>query len=109
MVVEIVEADLAPGNDLRVFRQPLQLVEVFLPGQLRFVRMNADGGVHALMLLRELNGAVERAGPGPSPLPMASRVVTPAPLRAREDIGAIGIEAFVLEMAVRVGVHVGDW
>ena len=43
--------------------------------------------------------------PGPSPLPMASIVVTPAVLRPRKHVRAIAVEALVLRMAVRVGVH----
>ncbi len=105
VIVKIVEPDLAPGNHLRIFRQPLQLVEVFLFRQLRFVRMNADGRVNPLMLLREFDGAVERAGARAIAIADGEQGGDAGLFRAREDLGAIGVEALVLEMAVGVGVH----
>ena len=105
VIVKIVEPDLTPRNYLRIFDQALELVEVFLFCQLRLVRMNADSRVNIFMLLRELDGAVKRAGARAVAITDGQQRGHTRLLRAREDIGAVVVEALVFEMAVGVGVH----
>ncbi len=45
VIVEVVRADFAPGNDLGALCQLLQFLKVGIGGELGFVGMNADGGV----------------------------------------------------------------
>ena len=71
-------------------RQALKFVEIGGLGERGLVGMNADGGVDPGVVLGE-GMAQSSVRPGPSPLPMASMVVTPA-LGAREDLFAIGGE-----------------
>ena len=105
VIVKVVEADFAPGDDLGIAGQSLQFVEVGWLGEFGLMRMNAYGRVNPVVLLREFDGAIQRAGPGPSPLPMASMRGDAGFLGAGEDVSAIGVEALVFEMAVRVGIH----
>ena len=57
MVAVIVEPDLADGDDLRMSGEALEDVEIELAR--RFMRMKAHHGVHAVVLL----GDLERARP----------------------------------------------
>ena len=47
VIVEVVESDLAPGDDLGIARQTFEFVEVRWRGELGFMRMNADRRVDA--------------------------------------------------------------
>ncbi len=62
VIVKVVEPDLAPGDDFGIVRQALQFVEVGWLGEFGFMRVNSDGRVNPVVLLGELDGAVERAG-----------------------------------------------
>ena len=45
VIVEVIEPDFTPGDDLGPLRQLLELLKVGICGQLGFMRMNADGRV----------------------------------------------------------------
>ena len=51
MVIEVIEADFAPRNDVGSFRQSFQFLKIGVSGQLGFVRMDADRRVDELVLL----------------------------------------------------------
>ena len=55
--------------------------------------------------MRELDGAIERARPGPVAVADSQHRRNARLVGAREDVGAIGIETLVFEMAVGVGEH----
>src|SRR5208283_2741436 len=99
VVVKVVEPDFAPGNDLGIARQSFEIVEIFLLGEGRLVWMNAHRSVKTIVLMREFNGAVERA---------RARAVSVADgeygcdlgcLRASNNLGAIS----VIPLAVKMG------
>src|SRR3954454_9746350 len=99
----VIEADLAPGNDLGVLREFAQMCEDFVASEPRFVRMQPDAGEDEVMLLGNRDGFFDRAG----------LVVKPDGEHARDtalprslDRGStIFGELLVIEMAVRVGEH----
>ncbi len=64
MIVEVVETDLAPRDDFRMFHQPGQFIQMLLRDYLRFVRMDPHRGVNPIVLLREGQRRIEflRAG-----------------------------------------------
>src|SRR5437879_3271424 len=51
MIVEIIEANLAPRDDSRMLRQPGQFFQMLLRDFFRFVGMNAHGRVNPIVLL----------------------------------------------------------
>ena len=59
MIVEIVEANFAPGDDFGVLREAGEFVEVLLGDFFGFVRMDADGGLDPIVLLGVGDGGVE--------------------------------------------------
>src|SRR5439155_1407874 len=65
--VEVVESDLADGDDFLRSDQALDLGVAGSVRKLRFVRMYTAGSVDIFVgeLLGELRGAIERAGAGP--------------------------------------------
>jgi hypothetical protein len=85
VIVEIVEADFAPGDDFGVLREASKFVEVVLCDFFGFVRMDADAGVDPIVLLGVGDDGVEFSGPGP--VPMARRVEMPAS-RARSSMAS---------------------
>src|SRR5215831_14695537 len=64
VVIEVIESDLAPGNDLGMTGQLLHLRVIGLAGKLGFVRMNAQAGKDPVALRGNLDGAIERSRPG---------------------------------------------
>ena len=67
VIVEIVEADFAPGDDFGMFaRVRASSSRCCWRDFFGFVRMNADGGVNPVVLFGEREGGVEffRAGAG---------------------------------------------
>src|ERR1043166_9462088 len=53
MIVVIVEADLAVGDDLLVLCQPTELIVAAVDDMFHFMRMDADGGIDRRVLLRQ--------------------------------------------------------
>src|SRR5438876_3559456 len=51
VVVEIIETDFSPGNHLGRSCELTEFLEIRIGRQLRFVRMNTDGGVNEFVLL----------------------------------------------------------
>ena len=45
MIVEVVQSDFTPGNDLGSLRQLFQFLKIGIGGQLGFMGMNTDGGI----------------------------------------------------------------
>src|SRR5260370_15348296 len=50
MIIEIIETNLPPGDDLGMLRQPGQFLQMLWRDFLRFVRMYTDGGGNPSML-----------------------------------------------------------
>ena len=67
--------------------------------------MDADRGIDALVLLGQLDGAIERSGARPIAIADGQHGGHAGRFRARKDVGTVAVEALVLGMAVRVGVH----
>src|SRR5262245_16990605 len=59
MVVEVVEADFAPGNYFWVSGEAGELIEMLGRRFLGFVRMDTDAGVDPVVLLRVRQSGVE--------------------------------------------------
>src|SRR5262245_17081259 len=53
MIVVVVEADLAVGDDLLILCLPPKLVVPAIDTMLHFMRMDTDGGIDRLVLLRQ--------------------------------------------------------
>src|ERR1019366_302673 len=105
VVIKIIKADLAPGDYLGRFRQALEFVEVRLFGQFGFVRMDSDRCVNPVVLLCQLDGAVERVRPRAVAIADREQGTDTSLIRWSDDFGAIGVEALAIEMSVGVGVH----
>jgi hypothetical protein len=63
MVVKIIEPYLPPGNDLGSVCEQAEFLEIRICRQLRFMGMNADGGVDEFVFLGEPNSAIKRSRP----------------------------------------------
>src|ERR1700674_1940370 len=103
MVIEIVQPNLAPGNDLGVLCQLRHLLEIGIAGKLGFVRMNPDGRINELMLFGELDAAVERTWARPAAdgeNGLNTRILGPL-----QHKGAVSIELLHLEMCVGIDEH----
>ena len=59
MIVVVVETDLAPGDDFGMLRQPGQVSQMLLRYLLRFVGMDADGGVNPIMMFGKWQRGIE--------------------------------------------------
>src|SRR5208283_5186762 len=105
VIVEIVEANLAPSNDFRVPREGDQLVEVYLRRKRGFVRVDTDRGIDSVILLSELDRAVEGSSAGSIAVADGEHSRDPCCLCPCEHVWAIAVEAFIFRMTVRVGVH----
>ena len=53
VIVKIIEADFAPGDDFGMLRQAGEFVEMVLGDFFGFVRMDADAGVDPFVLFGE--------------------------------------------------------
>src|SRR5207244_11754340 len=53
MIVVVVDADLAVGDDFLVLCEPTELVVPAIEGMLHFMWMDADGGIDERMLFRQ--------------------------------------------------------
>ena len=62
MIVEIVQADFAPGDDFRMLRELCQFIEMPREDLFRFVRMNPDRRVDPIMLLGKWQRGIELFG-----------------------------------------------
>src|SRR5579863_7061178 len=61
MVIEVIQPNFAPGNDLWALCQLCHLLEISIAGEFGFVRMNSDRCINKVVLFGELDGAVEGA------------------------------------------------
>src|SRR5882762_11269505 len=103
VIVKVVEPDFAPGDRLGVPREGSQFVEIGMLGELRLVGMDADGGVDAFLVVRNLDGAIQRAGTSSAANEehgVDSRVAS-----ARENLAAIFRKAFPVEVGMGVYKH----
>src|SRR5271157_4941273 len=107
MIVEVVEPDFAPGYNLGIARQSFKLIEIFLLRELGLVRMNANRGVNAFMLLREFDSTVERARARTISIADGEDGRDPGCLRTSKNLGAVSVVSLGVEMGVGVGVHSG--
>src|SRR5262249_50540791 len=98
-----VQPDLAPGDDLGMLGQPLHLSIVGLAGQLGLMRMYSQRRKNPIVLLGNLDGAIERARPGAA----ADRqnAFQPGLTSPRKDFGAVVIELVTFEVSVGIDVH----
>src|SRR4029077_3844841 len=103
MIVEVVQTDFAPGYDLRLFCQLGHPVEGRCISQLRLVRMNADGRVHKLILLREQNPAIEIHGP--VAIPDRDNRFDPTLSSASNQRLTVGLVAGYFKMSVGIDEH----
>src|SRR5262249_32324762 len=103
VVVIIIEADLSPGYYFGPARKLLKLREIGILGALRFVRVNANGGVEKLMLRGEFDRTIEgaRAIAGAD----GGGVCYSRFDRARDYLFAVGVEARPVQVAVGVYEH----
>src|SRR5664280_2992619 len=67
--------------------------------------MNPDRRVNPVVLLGQLDCAVERARPGSVTITDGEQSAYPGLVGASDDFGAIRVEALAIEMSVGVGVH----
>ena len=100
MVIEIVEPNFAPGNDFGPLCQLRQLFEIGIAGELGFVRMNSDRRINKLVLIGELDGAVERTWAGSAA--NGENGFNSCVLGALQHGGAVVIELLHLEMCVGI-------
>ena len=64
VIVKIIQADLAPGDYSGIFRQLLQLGKIVFVGQLGLMWMNANRRPDPVVLLGNLDGAIQRPRTG---------------------------------------------
>src|SRR5215469_8347103 len=103
MVVEVVEANLSPGNYPAVAGQVLHLDVVRVGGQPGLVRMDADGGENPTMLFGNSDGAIQRTRPGTA---ANSKNALQARLTgAFQHLLAVSIELVAFQMCVGIYVQ----
>src|SRR5580692_5343014 len=111
MIVEIIQPDLAPGNDLWPLCQFPHLLEIGIACKLGLVRMNSNGRVNEVVLFGELDPAVERPGAG-SAADRDNRFDSGF-AGASEHLLTVGIKLLHLEMCMGIDEHrslvVGHW
>ena len=100
VIVEIIQPDFAPGNDLGSFCQLFQFAESRIGRQLGFVGMNANGGVDEFVLLGQLDAAVQTS----RPVTVANRDdrLYSCFSRPRDHLLAIGLELLAIEMSMGI-------
>jgi len=103
VVIEIVEADLAPGDNFRVPRELIHAIKRSLVRQLGFMGMDTDGRVDEFVFLSESDTTIEVD----RTVSIADRDddLDTAFTSTRNDLLAIGIEAVAFEMGVGVDEH----
>ena len=107
MVVEVVETNFSPGDDLGILRQLLHLDIVCFADQACFVRMNSKGREQLrrifTLLLRQLDRAIVGARAGAAPDEQYFfHACFPC---ARQYRLAIGVEFAALEVGMAIYVH----
>src|SRR5260221_11445937 len=103
MVVKIVQADLAPRDDLGIFGQPFHLRKIGVGSQLGLMRMDAERGIDTVMLPRYFDGAVKRARPGPAA--DGQDAFQPGFVGAGEHLRTVRVKLGPFQMSVRIDVH----
>src|SRR5580704_13242293 len=111
MIVEIIQPDLAPGNDLWPLCQFPHLLEIGIACKLGLVRMNSNGRVNEVVLFGELDPAVERPGAG-SAADRDNRFDSGF-AGASDHLFTVGIKLLHLEMCMGIdedgSLVVGHW
>src|SRR5579863_1356564 len=105
MVVIVIEANLADGEELGMTRKLPQLVEMVVGGFRGFVRMDAGRRVHPVMPVSNLERLREVVGPGSAADGQEIRESSGA--RAFDHRVAVSVKGGIVEMAVGVNVHGG--
>ena len=100
MIVKIIEADFAPGEDARMLGEAREFGEPFFGGELGFVRVDADGGVDPVVFFAERNGDVETIGGGAAA--DGEDGLHAGVAGACEHFVAVGVELGEFEMGVGV-------
>ncbi len=100
VVIEIIEADFAPGEDAGVLGEAGEFGEPFFGGEFGFVRMDADGGVDPVVFFGERNGDVEAIGGGAAA--DGEDILDAGVAGASEHGVAVGVELGKFEMGVRI-------
>src|SRR5580704_9844620 len=103
VVIEIVQSDLAPGNDFGMPRQPFHILIGGFIRKPSLVRMNAQRRINKIVSLRQLNSAV-----------YLLRTITVADGNdglhsglacPRDDLLAVGVELLAIKVRVRIDKH----
>ena len=105
VIVKIVQPNFAPGNDLGPPCQLFKFLKVGIGRQFGFVRMDTDSGLDEVVLLSELNAAIERAGTGPTA--NGDNLFNASVPRPSDHLLAVGVELLHFEMGVGVYEHAG--
>src|SRR5579863_488051 len=105
MVVVVIEANLADGEELGMTRKLPQLVEMGVGGFRGFVRMDTGRRVHPVVPVGNLERLREVGGPGSAANRQEIRESSGA--RALDHRVAVGVEGGIVEMAVGINVHGG--
>ena len=112
VVVKVIQADLAPGDDPGMAGPLFQTRVGGVVGEVGFVRMDADAGPDFRILRAcrctcsaSLNAAI--GGVGSVAVSDGEIGFDPARLRARQHLVAIGVVALAFEMGV--GVDNTEW
>src|SRR5579862_4816343 len=100
MIVEIIQSDLAPGNDLWPLCQLLHLLEIGIAGKLGLVRMNSNGRINEVVPFGELDATVERPWTGSAT--NGDNRFDSGFAGTSDHLLAIGIELLHLEMCMGV-------
>ena len=103
VIVEIVESNFAPGNDLGPLCQLYQLDEVVIVGQSSLMWVDANGRVNKFVTLSKLNPTIKRSWPGPAA--NSDDTLNPSLPRSRDHRLAISVELIHLEVGVGVDEH----
>ncbi len=103
VIVEVVQADFAPGDDLGPLRQLLEFLKVGVRGQFCLVRMDSDGRENKFVPLGELNPAVQRTRAGSAA--DGDDLFNAAIAGAGDHRLAVGVELLHFEMGVGVYEH----
>ena len=103
MIVIVVQADFSPGYDFRMSRQSFHLGAGVVGSEPCFMRMNADRRIKERIFLSQLNSGIEFRRT--VAIADGNHGHDPGFSRASDDLLAIGIELFAVEMCVRVDKH----
>src|SRR5271170_4903432 len=111
MVVEIIQSDLAPGDDLGSGCQVLHFFEIGFSSELRFMWMNSNRRINKFVLFGKLDGTVKRPRAGSAA--NGENGFNPRILGALQHGWSVRIKLLHLKMRVRIdedgSLVVGHW